>query len=120
MLTVSGCNFHSSHPPEAVALYNKIFHWKIITNTENHAELELIDSSNFILYFDKANSHCPTYPGTLSLKIHDWNQFLNLDSNRNLLWMKHFTLEYRDSKNRYHSWLDPWKNRIWIIEADEK
>ena len=116
MFTVLGCNFHSSHPPEAVNLYHSIFEWEILVSDQNHGELEIIQDPKFILYFDKANSHCPTYPGCLTLKSSDEKQILDLDPSRKSLWDQNFSLEFKDEKHGYQSWLDPWKNRIWIIE----
>ncbi|MDZ4727178.1 MAG: hypothetical protein SH817_13565 [Leptospira sp.] len=84
-------------------LYHEVFSWEIQGLSIGHSELMINESLRLI--FSKRSEKCPVTPGTLTLVT---DRFW-LDE------IEQFVLEQSIDKNqKYKSYIDPWKNRIWL------
>lgn len=87
-------------------LYSDLFGGEVQVSSPSHAEL--LFSENQRVIFSKETEECPVTPGTLVWKIVK-TQVASFETK--LLgsgFQKETTLE------KYSSYLDPWKNRIWL------
>lgn len=99
-------NLLSENCIESAELFSKLFGFKILKVKMNHAELESVPG--FHLFFNKPSSHCPVNPGSISFSLPTFNiKEINL---------KPLELESYFEKENYASFLDSYKNRIWIFE----
>ncbi|PJZ69555.1 hypothetical protein CH373_15330 [Leptospira perolatii] len=95
----------------ASQLYSQIFDGTIIQSSVPHSELLLQNQIRII--FSKESENCPVQPGTLVFRLDStrWPKWTEL------LVSNGFVLEA--TLERYISFLDPWKNRIWLFDSGE-
>ena len=101
-----GVNFYSENCIETAKFYSKILNLPILKESLEHSELFL--SRNLSLYIDKPNKDCKVERGSLTLHIP------NFDIKKVKEIFKDFSLEYYSEKNQYVSFLDQYKNQIWV------
>lgn len=87
-------------------LYSDLFGGEVQVSSLGHAEL--LFSENQRVIFSKETEECPVIPGTLVWKITK-TQVASFETK---LLGSGFQTE--SSSEKYSSYLDPWKNRIWL------
>ena len=99
-------NILSEDCEKSSSIYSTLFSLKILNVKKNHAELK--SQSGFSLFIDKPSTECKVIPGTISFSIPSLNlEKINLSP---------LVLESYFKKENYASFLDEYKNRIWIFE----
>ncbi len=116
-MRVHGFSFQTLDLERAERIYCTLFQWKVQTRSKSHLELQLGRESAPYLVFSPQDGFCPTDPGTLTLLVSQEEREA-LESQE--IWKEYFQKEYTDPKARYSSWLDPWKNRIWLFTEDPR
>jgi hypothetical protein len=101
-----GINFYSENCIETARFYSNVLNIPILKESVEHSELFL--SGNLSLYIDKPNHNCKVESGTLTFHVSDFNIIKIKEI------FKEFILEYYSEKNQYVSFLDQYKNKIWI------
>ncbi|MEI1278193.1 hypothetical protein V6Z05_07695 [Leptospira venezuelensis] len=91
---------------KSVKLYSNLFGGEVQVSSPGHAELLFLENQRVI--FSKETEECPVTPGTLVWKIAR-TQVTSFESR---LLEVGFTKE--SGTEKYSSYLDPWKNRIWL------
>lgn len=87
-------------------LYSDLFDGELIRSSSVHAEV--LFSENQKVIFSKETEECPVSPGTLVWKIRKEK----VPAFETRLLGSGFQKESETDK--YSSYLDPWKNRIWL------
>ena len=99
-------NLLSEDCRKSAEIFSRLFDLKIRVAKINHAELE--SDLGLYLFLDKPSVHCPISPGSISFSV----SFLNIKE----INLEPFVLESYYEKENYASFLDEYKNRIWIFE----
>jgi len=104
--TFHAANLLSEDCQKSAEIYSRLFDLKILKAKVNHAELE--SKSGLFLFLDKPSVFCPISPGSISFSVPTFKVYeINLEP---------LQLESYFEKQNYASFLDEYKNRIWIFE----
>ncbi|HMV43929.1 MAG TPA: hypothetical protein PK079_01385 [Leptospiraceae bacterium] len=101
-----GANLYSLDCIKTAKIYKDLFSLSILVASENHAELKT--ESGITVFIDRPSVHCFVTPGTVTFTVPS----LDVDN----LDLSPLVLESYFEKGRYASYLDEYKNRIWIVE----
>ncbi|TGN18699.1 hypothetical protein [Leptospira idonii] len=88
---------------KAAEFYKQLFGWQEGTLSEGHSELWANDSLRIV--FSRPTKNCPVSPGTITMEFYDLPDFSKSGLVRE---------EGTGNSSSYLSYLDPWKNRIWV------
>ncbi|TGK02366.1 hypothetical protein EHO58_17140 [Leptospira selangorensis] len=105
-LSFFGASLKSEDCSEAARLYSDLFSGEVLVASLGHAEL--LFSENQRVIFSKETEECPVTPGTLVWKIR--KEKVPAFETRLLS----FGFQKESETDKYSSYLDPWKNRIWL------
>ena len=99
-------NILSEDCEKSASIYSRLFLLEIVYAKKNHAELK--SSAGFSIFIDKPSNECNVSPGTISFSIPNFEiEELNLEP---------LVLESFFKKENYASFLDEYKNRVWVFE----
>lgn len=101
-----GANLFSLDCEKSALVYSENFPLKIISKSKNHAELKT--ENGISIFLDKPSEHCNVSSGTITFTVSK----LRIDE----IHLSSFKLEFHSEKNKYASFLDEYKNRVWIFE----
>ncbi|MEI7011766.1 hypothetical protein [Leptospira licerasiae] len=105
-LSFFGASLKAEDCSVTAKLYSDLFGGEVQVSNTGHAELLFLENQRVI--FSKETEECPVSPGTLVWKIRK----TQVPSFETRLLGSGFQKESETSK--YSSYLDPWKNRIWL------
>ncbi|GBF37573.1 hypothetical protein [Leptospira johnsonii] len=105
-LSFFGAGLKADDCAETAWLYSELFGGEVRVSSPGHAELLFFENQRVI--FSRETDECPVSPGTLVWKI----QKTQVASFETKLLGSGFRKESETGK--YSSYLDPWKNRIWL------
>ncbi|PJZ49570.1 hypothetical protein [Leptospira saintgironsiae] len=110
-LSFFGTSLKAEDCSKSAKLYSELFGGEVQVSSPAHAELLFYENQRVI--FSKETEECPVTPGTLVWKI--VKQKVPAFETR--LLGSGFQKESETGK--YSSYLDPWKNRIWLYYFDQ-
>ncbi|TGL59529.1 hypothetical protein [Leptospira sarikeiensis] len=87
-------------------LYSDLFGGEVIVSGAGHAEVVFPENQKVV--FSKETEECPVSPGTLVWKL--TKEKVSAFETKLLS----FGFEKESRTEKYSSYLDPWKNRIWL------
>ncbi|PJZ78812.1 hypothetical protein [Leptospira neocaledonica] len=105
-LSFFGASLKAENCTEAAKLYSELFGGEVQVFSPGHAELLFFENQRVI--FSKETEDCPVSPGTLVWKI-DREKVPLFETK-----LLSFGFEKESETSKYSSYLDPWKNRIWL------
>ncbi|TGK39018.1 hypothetical protein [Leptospira andrefontaineae] len=105
-LSFFGASLKSEDCSLSAKLYSNLFGGEVQVSSLGHAEI--LFSENQRVIFSKEAEECPVTPGTLVWKIAK----AQAASFETKLLGSGFQKE--STSEKYASYLDPWKNRIWL------
>ncbi|MGJ4788614.1 hypothetical protein [Leptospira koniambonensis] len=105
-LSFYGASLKSEDCSKSAKLYSDLFGGEVQVASPGHAELLFSDNQRVI--FSKQTEECPVTPGTLVWKIAK-TQVPSFESK-----LLSAGFEKESGTEKYSSYLDTWKNRIWL------
>ncbi|MGJ4747282.1 hypothetical protein ACQV5M_13055 [Leptospira sp. SA-E8] len=105
-LSFYGASLKAEDCTLAAKLYSDLFSGEVQVSTLGHAELLFAQNQRVI--FSRETEECPVSPGTLVWKIVR-TQVSAFETK-----LLHAGFQKESISEKYSSYLDPWKNRIWL------
>lgn len=105
-LSFFGTSLKADNCTKAAGLYSELFGGEVLVSTLGHAEI--LFPENHRVIFSRETEECPVSPGALVWKIQK-DKVVTFETK---LLSAGFQKEANSQK--YSSYLDSWKNRIWL------